>query len=191
MIREAVKSDIDKIIKLHLSSFSDSHFSVRFTGKMLEKYFIKLLEANKYSFVYYNETNDELLGYVITGFQTKDAVKRFTKENRASLFLTLIRNPGFLIEKVIELFEEKFKAESKEMTKCRLYLIAINNDHKNKGIGKELIRFLEARLLKDHITEYGLSVRKNNKNAIHFYNRRGYEIEFENSKSIYYKKLIS
>jgi ribosomal protein S18 acetylase RimI-like enzyme len=190
MIRKANVSDIDKIIDLHLDSFSDSHFSVLFSRKMLAKYFIKLLEDNIYSYVCYNESQSEVLGYVITGFKTKEAVASFTKENRIALLITLIKNPRFLIEKLIELFQKSFRIDYKGKAKCRLYLIAINNNYKGKGIGKELILFLERQLKKDHINTYGLSVRKDNKSAIDFYRSQSYEAEFENSKSIYYKKTI-
>ena len=42
----------------------------------------------------------------------------------------------------------------------------------------------------DDMDAYSLSVRKDNVEAISFYNQNGYKVEFENSKSIYYIKEI-
>jgi len=42
----------------------------------------------------------------------------------------------------------------------------------------------------DGMGVYSLAVRKDNKEAIGFYNQNGYKVEFENSKSIYYIKEI-
>ncbi len=190
MIKKADKSDIQNIIDLHLSSFDKNHFSAVFSKEMLERYFENLLELNDFNFVLYNDEQKELLGYVIAGYNSQEAVNKFIEKNYFAVILTLVKNPRFLSEKVSEISEKIFGTKYEKRGKCRLYLIAVNQKYKGKGIGKKLINHLENEIRKTGLNIYGLSVRKDNKEAIGFYNQNGYEAEFENSKSIYYVKLI-
>jgi ribosomal protein S18 acetylase RimI-like enzyme len=190
VIKKADKSDIQNIMDLHLSSFNKNHFSAVFSKEMLERYFENLLELNNFNFVFYNDKKKELLGYVIAGYNSQEAVNNFIKKNYFALILTLIKNPKFFTEKVSELCEKIFGTKYKKKARCRLYLIAVNQNYKGKGIGKQLINYLENEIRKKGLNLYGLSVRKDNKDAIGFYNQNGYKVEFENSKSIYYIKEI-
>jgi len=190
VIKKADISDIQKIIGLHLSSFDKNHFSAEFSEEMLNRYFKNLLELNDFNFVFYDDEQEELLGYVIAGYNSREAVNKFIKKNYFAVIFTLVRNPRFLPEKVSEISEKIFGTNYEKKAKCRLYLIAVNKKYKGKGIGKQLINHLENEIHKTGLNLYGLSVRKDNKEAIGFYNQNGYEVEFENSKSIYYIKEI-
>jgi ribosomal protein S18 acetylase RimI-like enzyme len=190
VIKKADKSDIQNIIDLHLISFDKNHFSAVFSKEMLEKYFENLIELNDFNFVFYNDEQKELLGYVIAGYNSQEAVNKFIKKNYFAVILTLIINPRFLSEKVGEVSEKIFGTKYRKKAKCRLYLIAVNQNYKGKGIGKQLINYLENEIREKGLNLYGLSVRKDNKEAIGFYNQNGYKVEFENSKSIYYIKEI-
>ena len=189
MIRAISENDIDKIIDLHLKSFSKNHFTTAFSRDLLNKYFRKLIDINEYCIVYFDKTEEELLGYVIAGFNTGEAVSQFTKENKFSLMFTLLKNPRFYLEKMRTLFKQLIK-RNVTTTQCRLFLIAVNENHKGEGIGKKLINYFEDQLRQGEIKDYGLSVRKENRNAIMFYNNSGYIIDSEDSKSISYKKLV-
>jgi ribosomal protein S18 acetylase RimI-like enzyme len=190
VIKKADKSDIQNIIDLHLSSFNKNHFSAVFSKEMLKRYFENLLELNDFTLVFYDDDHNELLGYVIAGFNSQEAVNKFIKKNYFAVIFTLIKNPRFLSEKVSEVSEKIFGTKYQKKAKCRLYLIAVNQKYKGKGIGKQLINYLENEIRKKGLNLYGLSVRKDNKEAIGFYNQNGYKVEFENSKSIYYIKEI-
>ena len=190
MIKKADKSDIQNIIDLHLISFNKNHFSAVFSKEMLKRYFENLLELNDFTLVFYDDDHNELLGYVIAGFNSQEAVNKFIKKNYFAVIFTLIKNPRFLSEKVSEVSEKIFGTKYQKKAKCRLYLIAVNQKYKGKGIGKQLINYLENEIRKKGLNLYGLSVRKDNKEAIGFYNQNGYKVEFENSKSIYYIKEI-
>jgi len=157
---------------------------------MLGKYFENLIELNDFNFVFYNDEQKELLGYVIAGYNSQEAVNKFIKKNYFAVILTLIINPRFLSEKVAEFSEKIFGTKYRKKAKCRLYLIAVNQNYKGRGIGKQLINYLENEIRKKGLNLYGLSVRNDNKDAIGFYNHNGYKVEFENSKSIYYIKEI-
>ena len=190
MIKKADKSDIQNIIELHLSSFDKNHFSAVFSEKMLEQYFENLLELNDFNLVLYSDETKELLGYVIAGYNSQEAVNNFIRQNYVAVILTLIKNPRFLSEKIVEVSAKIFGTKYKKKAKCRLYLIAVNQNYKGKGIGKQLINYLENEIREKGLNLYGLSVRKDNIDAIGFYNQNGYKVEFENSKSIYYIKEI-
>jgi ribosomal protein S18 acetylase RimI-like enzyme len=191
MIRNANKNDIGSIIDIHKNSFSSDHFSAAFNEELLTKYFKKLLSSNKYNYVFFDESNSRLLGYVIAGYNYNLAVNKFIKENIKKLIWVLLKNPKFIIEKLNEIFRRLISLDNQPSVKCRLYLLAVDNQVKGKGVAKKLINHLEQELIKDGQTVYGLSVRKENKEAINFYNKNGYIIEFEKSRSIYYyKKLI-
>lgn len=190
MIRQAGMGDIDNIINLHLRSFGKNHFSAIFNKNLLNKYFSKLIRMNEYCFVYYNDEENELQGYLIAGFYTDKAVNSFTKENLFPLFITLLKNPLFIPEKITESFKRVSGKTEKKRAKCRLYLISVDEKYKGRGIGNEISKHFENELKKDGIDVYGLSVRKDNKSAIGFYNKYGYTLDFTNSKSIYYLKNI-
>ena len=190
MLQKAEKSDIQNIIDLHLKSFNKNHFSAVFSKEMLEKYFENLIELNDLNFVFYDDELRELLGYVIAGYNSQEAVHKFINSNYFIVTLTLIKNPRFLSEKISEISEKIFGTKYEKKAKCRLYLIAVNHNYKGKGIGKQLINHLENEIRKKGLNRYGLSVRKDNKEAIGFYNQNGYKVEFKNSKSIYYIKEI-
>jgi len=190
MIRRAGIEDINNIIDLHLRSFGKNHFSAILNKKLLKNYFTKLITMNKYCFVFYETDENKLQCYLIAGFNTDEAVSSFTKENLMPLFLTLLKNPSFIPEKIIELFKNVFGKTKNKRTKCRLYIISVDERCKGRGIGNEITKHLEYELRKDGIDVYGLSVRKDNKSAIGFYKKSGYTFDFENSKSIYYLKNI-
>lgn len=190
MIRKAKEIDIDNIIQLHIKTFGKNHFSAVFSKKMLKRYFELLLMLNEFNFVLYSDDNDTLFGYVIAGYKSQDAVNIFTKEYFLHLVFILVRNPKFIVEKLNELLSRKKKTRDENKPKCRLYLIGVSSDFRGKGIGKTLVNHLEEELKKKEINVYGLSVRKDNTDAIRFYDKSGYNIKYEDAKSIYYAKKI-
>jgi len=190
IIREAKEKDIDEIIKLHLNSFDKNHFSKAFPVDLLRKYFKKFITLNRFCYVILDETDNKILGYEIAGFQTDKTVSEFTSENFFRLIIVLLLHPEFLVEKTGEAFKKYFGKSFEKKAKCRLFLIAVNDIYKGKGIGKKLILHLEENLRKSGVKLYGLSVRRENKNAIEFYKKTGYVIEFENRKSIYFYKEL-
>lgn len=190
MIKNASENDISNIIDLHINSFTADHFSAVFSEGLLYKYFEKLLSTNKYNFILYDDQSKRLLGYAIAGFNYKSAVNDFIKENVKQLIWVLIKNPKFLTEKINEIYHRLFGSDYEPKVNCRLYLIAVRDEFKGKGVAKKLIAHLEQDLIRDGENEYGLSVRKANKEAISFYTKNGYIVELENSKSIYYRKKL-
>lgn len=74
-----------------------------------------------------------------------------------------------LIASAIVLFRKNSKI-------VRLYSIAVDNKHRHQGIGKALHHYIEAKLQQTQHTEIRLEVRKDNHEAIRFYNKHHYAI---------------
>jgi ribosomal protein S18 acetylase RimI-like enzyme len=181
-------SDIKDLCLIHKNTFSKDHFSTRFSNKLLENYFRHLIKVNEYSFIC--KKQNLLVGYVIGGKNIKTALDNFLKENKNKITLTILKNPSFIYEKVIEFISKILKIEKTSKIPLRLFLIAINPNYRSHGIGKEMIRYFEMILLRDKISEYGLSVRKDNTGAINFYRQLGYIEELSNQKVIFFKKTL-
>ena len=64
-------------------------------------------------------------------------------------------------------------------------MLAVKSDYQNKGLGKALIDSVIAILIAKGIDSVSLEVRKDNMNAIRFYNRNGFEICGEKSDDSY------
>ena len=99
-------------------------------------------------------------------------------------------NEAEYIEKVL-----KFFINAKPTDKELIIIDGCSNDETKEIVNdwtnkKSNIRLLENEIREKGLNLYGLSVRKDNKEAIGFYNQNGYKVEFENSKSIYYIKEI-
>ena len=73
----------------------------------------------------------------------------------------------------------------------RLLAIGVKKDSENKGIGTQLIQYLDHDLIRNGECIYGLSVKKNNTNAIKFYLKNNFKVEREEGNSIYYIKEIN
>jgi ribosomal protein S18 acetylase RimI-like enzyme len=190
-IDKATDQFIPLMSKLHLNSFDRKHFTSRFDEKLLNRYISVLLKKNPFSYIALNEEEDEIAGYLICGNETKEAVTMFLKENIIKVFRALLLNPSFLFEKIAEILQKLYPKMTRDSkVKTRLFIIVVSNKYQGKGIGVQLLNFLEKELHKNNIFEYGLSVRKGNEPAIKFYNNHDFIVEFENKKSIYYSKKI-
>lgn len=64
-------------------------------------------------------------------------------------------------------------------------LIAVDADHQGKGIGKQLLDFVEARLIEQDIKELRIPTQLENKQACGFYAKQGYTI-FETKHIMHY-----
>lgn len=187
LVRKIENNDLKEIVKIHLNSFDEKHFSKTFSPELLIEYLKLLINYNQFNYVALIE--NKICGYLIAGSNSAIALNQFKKKFGLKIFLNLLKNPAFIVEKIREIIKSFFP--KKEYQKgIRLYLLAIESRKKGMGIGKQLISFLEDKLTEENIPKYGLSVRKENKRAIQFYKSTGYLKVGEDGKSIYfYKKL--
>lgn len=181
-IRKAQLEDITSIISIHKEIFDKDHFTSHFPDNILVKYFYKLISKNTFNYVAYNQ-DKELLGYIISGYQTTEAIKEFIRENRVAILWIMLTHPKFLIEKIyFSIFVHSGKHNN-----LRLLFIGVKP---HQHIGQQLISYYESEILKEGINYYGLSVRKENKRARDFYEKAGFIIENSNFNSISYIKKL-
>lgn len=180
---------IPEICKLHSLVFDKSHFTSYFSYNLLFKYFTCLIKFNQLSFVAIND--NQVVGFIIAGHKTDQALKFFTKHNLFPIFFLLLIHPSFLVEKIYIIFRKMiYSNQEKSKANFRLHLIAVKKDCIIKNIGRLLLDYFENELIKNEIKLYGLSVRTNNNHAIKFYEKNNFIIEHLSKKSIRYLKYL-
>lgn len=189
VIREIAYKDIPEIALLHKNIFGKSHFSSTFSFSLLKKYFSELLKYSKYKIVVVDR--DQIQGYLIASLNPDIPVKKFMKDNIIQLFIILMLNPKFLIEKIRTiLFLIKGKKENIHEKNVSIYLIAVNNTKQNRGIGKFLLDHFEDLLLKDKVNQYTLAVRSDNTPAIGFYLKNNFTEVDRDYKTVSFLKIL-
>ena len=181
--------DIPVIASSYKKTFSREHFSVNFSEKLLEKYFITLVNNFNYNRILINNEK-KLVGYLIGGKFPSFAVKQFIKKNLKEIIVVFIKNPRFIVEKFFEIINNIFnpnkEADLDENTLC---LIATDREEQGKGFGKLLIEDFESLLKKNNYSSYYLAVRRTNIQAISFYEKSHFSRIKETGTMIYYKKF--
>jgi len=178
------------IASVHYSAYSKNHFTSCFSEEKLEKYYQYLVESSDLSFVL--DLGDGVEGFVISGRSVGVGVQKFIQDESKYLWTVFLKHPYFLYEKVISKLKTKFSSPDTGgiSVPFRLMSIAVNPNNQSKGVGAELIEYLEASLPNSEGGLYGLSVRKSNKRAVEFYFRHGFKVQKVTRDSQYlYKEL--
>ncbi len=190
--RKIIKEDAAKLALIHKSSFSKDHFTANFSYKLLEKYYLYLIDFHDYCLIL-EDKEKQIVGYLIAGKNVDIPIKKFLKENFFQVIWYMLINPKFLLEKLLESIRRSTKTNKNDSNSTiSVYIIALNPKSGYKGAGKILLEEFEKILLKDNIHYYVLSVRKENKLAINFYKKNNFTQLSENHKSLVFsKKLIA
>lgn len=190
--RKIITDDAAKLAQIHKSSFTTNHFTANFSNKLLEKYYLSLINYHDYCLIL-EDDKKQIVGYLIAGRNVNVPLKKFLKENLFTVIWYLLIHPKFLFEKLIELGRGlTYSNKNKTANTINAYIIAMNPKAGYKGAGKILLEEFERILLKNNIQDYVLSVRKENKLAINFYRKNNFIQLSENHNSlIFSKKLIS
>ncbi len=190
-IRKAGKSDVEKICSIHQYAFDRNHFSSWLPENLLREFYLNLLSDNKYNYIALDD-DSEILGFIVAGMNTHKSIDEFVKKNPGQLFLVLLKNPKFWIEKIMLMFRKiKPRVVFRSGAELRLLSIAVKKESGHRGIGTELLSYFENELIKDNIFKYGLSVKKHNQNAINFYYKNKFEVEREEKKALYFIKNLN
>lgn len=186
-IRQIENKDIPEIARLHKQSFDKSHFTAFFSHELLNSYIKVFISYNPYS--YLAEENNRILGYLIGGNKTGEALDNFSKNNYLKIIYTLLLHPRFILEKMHSILL-KFNKVKVSDVEYKIYIIASLPETRSKGIGRALINIFENELRLKGLKEYGLSVREQNSNAISFYENNNFIRINKIQKSLYYKKIL-
>lgn len=182
-IRRITEKDVPAISKAHIEIFDKSHLTSNFPETLLQKYFYKLISQNDYNFIAV-ENEDDVKGYIISGFHTQEATLEFRKENWFQMLLVLLTHPRFLAEKIVYILKKK----PEHSVSLRLLMIGVKP---GLGLGRQMLSHYENEIIKDGCNEYGLSVRKDNIRATNFYINNGFVLECSTFNSFRYIKKIN
>ncbi len=92
---KAKDEDVKNIAILHLKAFSRDHFTSRFPIDLLEEYFACLIRLNEYCYVMYTQDRNKILGYIIAGSYTGNAIDEFMRKNMLNVFMYLLKIQDF------------------------------------------------------------------------------------------------
>ncbi|QQS34650.1 MAG: GNAT family N-acetyltransferase [Ignavibacteriales bacterium] len=183
------RDDISEIAKLHKSVFSNTHFSTIFPSKLLLEYFNKLFSHHTFKFVAVEDS--QVIGYLMGGVNPDVPVNQFLRGHFFYIALILLRNLRFLVEKIQDFFSLLFnKGLNVHANTVSIYLIAVSIQTQNRGVGRELLKHFEMRLLENSVLSYTLAVRSDNQKAIDFYLKNNFVEIGRDYKTISFKKLL-
>jgi len=191
-IKTIDQSDLDNICLIHKLSFDSSHFTSVLPMDLLKEYYQKIIENCEYRVIVYDNDLNKAVGFAIGARKISDFLNTFIKEHFFKLLLILIKNPKFLIEKVIGvLFSLIAKKSAVSKAEAILLSITVNPKNEMRRKGQIVLNEFENVLKKDGIKVYSLGVRKNNSKAVNFYQRNGFSLEYSEKESDYYTKTFS
>ena len=111
VISNAKVEDAKSLALLHKKVFGEIHFTTSFYVSMLTKYFENLIEKMEYGIVI--RDNGDLVGYLFAGSNIEKIINNFLKKYFVQISFYLLRNPRFILEKVLE-FTNSIKLKSKQ-----------------------------------------------------------------------------
>ena len=179
---------LTQISELHKEAYSKEHFTASFSIKMLCEYYQLLIYYSDISLVAADGLS--VVGFLISGVNVRKGVSAFTRKNWVYICAKLLIRPSQLIEKIMIWIAVRLHIKKKFETAYRLVSLAVRSDTKSKGIAAQLIGSLESMLLLLKISNYGISVRKNNMRAINFYKKLNFVQEDEFHNALYFSKSI-
>jgi ribosomal protein S18 acetylase RimI-like enzyme len=191
-LKKADWQHLDIIADIHKSAYSKDHFSSKFSKKMLIEYYGELIKINEFCYSARNE-NNEIIGFIIAGKKTGEAIRRFSQVRFFSLIWYSILTPSELVTKAkgyLEGFYARKPLKTKSVNKLRLLSIATGKKYQSLGYGAEMLARFEDELRLVGAVEYGLSVRYKNHRAVKFYQKNGFLKEKITKKNIYFIKKI-
>lgn len=169
MFRQAKKSDINSIARIHFIELNSDFLSSLGENFLRTLYSSFLQNKNMYTLVY--ELNGNVGGF-ITGAKNFDKDFNSIIKKDFIKFILIIIPQIFKNHKIIKKIIETLFYEKKQgfnLLTVELVVIAVLKKFHRKGIGKKLVFLLEKELIKNDIKQYKVSVNKQNKNANLFY----------------------
>jgi ribosomal protein S18 acetylase RimI-like enzyme len=179
------EQDLNAVADIHVSAYGRDHFTSIMPVDLLRDYYASCTRLNPYSYIARDRGTEEIAGFVVGGFRTRESINLFVKQHYIRLGMTLLQHPCFLLEKVLSLLQRAQPASSHS---CRLLSIAVAPAYQSTGVGAALLRHFEAGLRASHVFTYGLSVRVGNAGALRFYKRCNFEIECQTRGTVYLVK---
>jgi ribosomal protein S18 acetylase RimI-like enzyme len=183
LIRNAVESDIDSVVNVHIEAF-DGFFLTKLGPSFLKELYCGFaLRDGGILRVLCNKDN-AIIGFAGGAFQP-DAFYRKLKKERALIFFIkilpgLVKNPVLVIKKIWYALFYKGEKPKSIMGASLLSSIAISPTLAGKSLGKQLLMDFEEHVLSHDGQALFLTTDKfGNDNVISFYKKNGYLVESE------------
>ncbi len=189
IIRKLTPGDLAELSSLHKNVFDRKLFSVNYPLKYLNIYFEYLLKMNEYCYAALEE-NKHLIGYLIGGFKTQEAVDLFTKQYKHIVFFNMLKHPLLSVKGLLKFIKRIFHKNKKSRSDLQLFLIGVSPFITQKGAGSKLLEKFEHDIKNDGYSQFGLYVHTWNKEAITFYEKKGFEPEFKSNDLLYMVKAV-
>jgi ribosomal protein S18 acetylase RimI-like enzyme len=184
-IRQMIVDDLPVVARIHKNAYREDHFSSRLNIGLLVKYYGFLLKYNSFCFVAIKD--DQVAGFLVSGENTRIAVRNFIRNNFFSLILVLLKNPTFIASRIKNYFKIFFTDKSNvSLAEIRLLSVAIDLKAESKGIATSLIKMLEEEVRRSGRNYIGLSVHEQNRKAIRLYEHLGWQLERVEGSALYY-----
>jgi len=192
-------SDVDGVVRVHCRAFPEYLLTHLGRGYLHHYYSAFLTHTSHYALV--AELYQKPVGFVVG---TTDVSRLHTRVYRTN-FLTALGVAGrFVVDPILRRhmlakrghLERTFDAVANRAKQApcsipssvttRLLSIGVAPDSQRMGIAQELVAAFCSKLLADGIESVGLSVRKENAQAIAFYERTNWQREHVDDYGIYY-----
>lgn len=167
MISPFKHEHIVDVVRLHSSALRGDFLPSLGQAFLTSFYRMLINEPNTYALVYCQKR--QVQGFVIGTNNMALFFKNILKKRFLQFFLLIafqiIKKPQLLKN----VFETLFYTKKESGPKAELVIIAVDQKHRSKGVGKTLIKALEKNFLKNKIRQYKLTVIAEKK-AVGFYN---------------------
>lgn len=189
-IRNATLSDIPAVAQIHKARFADhllGHYSNSFIAS-----FYECLAKQAIFLVHFTQQGVD--GFVVGGeSHTMAACKRgFVKKHLIRCAVETAFHPSIWHLGLLGLLDlrplhRNASEANANMHDMRLLSIAVDESARGTGAGAALVRAFEAQI-RDRCSNYGLTVRKSNRQAIRFYEKLGFLLEEESRRGLALRK---
>lgn len=187
MLREANKSDIQALAKIHLQELRFD-FLPSLGEKFLLLLYRNLLE-NKTVYIYVAEQKSNIQGFIVGSKNFNKVFKNILLKNFIQYVMIII--PQLILKPFLckNVFETIFyvKKEGEDVPEAELIIICVASRYHHKGIGKKLVFLLEKVFYKKNVKNYKVSTTDKNIIANLFYRSLGFV--YHHNFFLYGKKI--
>lgn len=178
MIRRMKTENAKAVAKIHMEAL-DIGFLSNF-GKKFLSILYEGISQSEYGFGFVSYENSQIVGFVTGASSTKTLMQDVYRKNKwkflKAVFFKVLRRPG-TIRMISQSLHYSDVAHDK--VEAELLSIAIKEDFKNKGMGKQLVLTLIQHFSEIGIPKFKVSVDQRLKGADKFYKALGFTHEGE------------
>jgi len=172
VIYNAERKILKEIVKIHYESLAYRSFITNFGEDFLFLIYLCMLEK-KLGFLVCSSEGDNMTGFILACVDSSKLFSLIFRKFFLFLFIIIkgvIKSPG-LIVKVLQTLSYENRAAPD--IKPELVVIAVKENYRSKGIGRDLMTIMEDEFKKTGISAYKVTVHKEMLRANNFYLNNG------------------